>query len=181
MTESLASLHRLVWTALLAALMAAGAFLNLPLGPAPFTLQTLFIFLAGYVLGPVHGPAAVLLYIAAGAAGLPVFAGGKSGLAVLLGPTGGYLAGFVLCAALTGLARLAQPKGPAWLLPAALGLAGLVLVYGLGVIQLALVTGLPWDRAVLVGAAPFVAFDLVKMALAILAYHGLRRNGLLPR
>lgn len=179
MTESLASLHRLVWTALMAALMAAGAFLNLPLGPVPFTLQTLFVFLAGYVLGPVHGPAAVLLYIAAGAAGLPVFSGGKSGLAVLLGPTGGYLAGFVLCAAVTGLARKGDKDS--WPLLAALGLAGLVFVYGLGLVQLALVTGMDWKRAVAVGLLPFLPGCVVKMALAILAYQGLRKNGLLPR
>lgn len=71
-------------------------------GPVPITLQTFAVLLAGAVLGARRGFLAVLLYVAAGAAGLPIFSGGASGLAVLSGPTGGYLAGFALAAGLCG-------------------------------------------------------------------------------
>src|SRR5512133_1411896 len=97
--DRLAATHRLVWTALLAACIAAGAWLQLPIGPVPVTLQPLFIVLAGFLLGPARGAAAVALYVLAGVLGMPVFAGGKAGLGVLLGPTGGYLVGFILAAA----------------------------------------------------------------------------------
>ncbi|MGB8933246.1 MAG: biotin transporter BioY, partial [Anaeromyxobacteraceae bacterium] len=89
--DRLAATHRLVWTALLAACIAVGGWLQLPIGPVPITLQPLFILIAGYLLGPARGAAAVALYVLAGVLGMPVFAGGKAGLGVLLGPTGGYL------------------------------------------------------------------------------------------
>lgn len=101
----LTELHKQVWTALLAALIAVGALIQLPIGPVPVTLQTFFIVLAGYILGPVSGAAAMLLYILAGAIGLPIFAGGKAGFAVLFGPTGGYLLGFVGTAYLAGFGK----------------------------------------------------------------------------
>lgn len=110
----LANLHRLCWLALMAALMAAGALFHLNLGPVPVTFQDLFVALAGLVLGPRLGFYAVGLYILAGCAGLPVFAGGKAGLGHLIGPTGGYLAGFLalaLCAGLGGNADNANNPG----------------------------------------------------------------------
>lgn len=84
-------------------------------GPVPITLQTFGVLLTGAVLGAKRGFLAVLLYLALGAAGLPVFADGKSGLAVLVGPTGGYLAGFAFAAALCGflVERLAGRSGSA--------------------------------------------------------------------
>ena len=76
-------------------LTATGALVFLPLYPVPITLQTLFAYLSGAVLGPWLGAASQIIYILLGAIGLPVFAGGRAGLATLLGPTGGYLFGFV--------------------------------------------------------------------------------------
>jgi len=75
-----------------------------PLAPnVPITLQTLWVFLAGLVLGPIWAPVAFVLYLVAGLVGLPVFAGGNAGLGVLLGPTGGFLVGFPVAAAVIGL------------------------------------------------------------------------------
>ena len=106
---ALVDLHRLSWVALMAALVASGAFFSIAIGPVPITFQDLFIALAGFVLGPRYGVYSVALYILAGAAGLPVFSGGKSGLGHLAGPTGGYLAGYVLLAFCTGVgSRLAK-------------------------------------------------------------------------
>lgn len=108
----LAALRLLCRTALMAALMAAGALFHLSLGPVPFTLQDMCVALAGLVLGPRHGLYAVGLYILAGCAGLPVFSGGRAGLGHLIGPTGGYLAGFLLLAFCAGLGgRSAAAEG----------------------------------------------------------------------
>ena len=89
---------------LLAALIAAGAFLELDLGPVPLTLQSYFVLLAGFVLGPWRGALAATLYLLAGLVGLPVFAGGTSGWQRLLGPTGGFLWSFPLAAGVAGWA-----------------------------------------------------------------------------
>jgi biotin transport system substrate-specific component len=176
----LGKIHRLVWTALLAACIAVGAWLQLPIGPVPITLQPLFTFLAGYLLGPASGAAAVALYVAAGVLGLPVFAGGKAGLGVLLGPTGGYLVGFVLGAAATGLA--APPGRPiGWVRGVATGALGLAVAYAVGAAWLAQVLHFDAKKAIAVGVAPFVAFDAVKVAVALVLARHLRARGLAPR
>ena len=92
-------------TALFAAIMAVSAYIRIPLGAVPLTLQTTAVLIAGYVLGPVQGPAAAILYTAVGLAGIPVFASG-GGPAYVLSPTFGYILGFTVCAWMTGyLAR----------------------------------------------------------------------------
>ncbi len=175
----LASIHRLVWTALLAACIAVGAWLQLPIGAVPITLQPLFVFLAGYLLGPASGAAAVALYVAAGVLGLPVFAGGKAGLGVLLGPTGGYLAGFVLGAAITGLAaRRGDRIG--WARGIATGVVALAVAYLVGATRLAHVLHFDARKAFAVGVLPFVAFDAVKVAIALVVARQLRARGLAP-
>lgn len=176
---SLKEIHSLVWTALLAALLAVGAYIHLPLWGVPFTLQPLFAMLAGYLLGPTRGPMAVALYLLAGFAGLPVFAGGKAGLAVLMGPTGGYLIGFLLGASSTGMAvRTAEPltykRAFAW------GAMALVAIFLPGVVQLKNTLDLTLVRALQVGFLPFIAFDLLKLAVAVVVARHLRKSGLAP-
>lgn len=176
----LGDIHRLVWTALLAACIAVGAWLQLPIGAVPVTLQPLFVFLAGYLLGPASGAAAVGLYVAAGVLGLPVFAGGKAGLGVLLGPTGGYLVGFVLGAVITGLA--APPGKPiGWVRGVVTGVLALAVAYLLGAARLAQVLHFDARKAFLVGVLPFVGFDAVKIAVALVLARHLRARGLAPR
>ncbi len=177
----LGAIHRLVWTALLAACVAAGAWLQLPIGVVPITLQPLFVFLAGYLLGPVSGAAAVALYVAAGVLGLPVFAGGKAGLGVLLGPTGGYLAGFVAGAAMTGLAARRGAPTIGWFRGLAAGALALAVAYLLGAGRLAQVLHLDARKAIAVGVLPFVLFDAVKVTLALVIGRELRERGLAPR
>ncbi len=103
MRSTLSDLHRLAWTAFMAALIAAGALAHLAIGPVPITFQDMAVILAGLILGPRHGVYAMALYLFAGAAGLPVFSGGRSGLGHLAGPTGGYFAGFLLLAFWAGV------------------------------------------------------------------------------
>ncbi len=94
---------RIFWILSFSILTFLSAQVEVPVQPVPFTLQTMIVLLAGAFLGPVNGAISQLLYIAAGALGLPVFAGFGFGLATLLGPTGGYLAAFPLAAFLVGL------------------------------------------------------------------------------
>ena len=86
-----------------ACLTALGALVQIPIGPVPITLQVLFVLLSGLVLGSRLGALSQMEYLTIGLAGAPVFAQGKSGLIALLGPTGGYLVGFVVAAYLAGL------------------------------------------------------------------------------
>ncbi len=143
--------------------MALGGLFALPFwGPVPLTLQVLFVVLAGLVLGPRFGPLAVVIYLLLGLVA-PVYAQGTSGLGVLLGPTGGYLVGFIVAAALAGL--LGRSTKTATLVFAAV--AALLPIYILGTAWLA------WQlhiqdahTALLEGVLPFVPLDLLKAFVA---------------
>jgi biotin transport system substrate-specific component len=132
MPFSFATLDRGPLPVFLAVLVVAlAARVELPMVPVPMSLQTLAVLLAGAWLGPGRGALALALYLAAGAAGLPAFAGGAAGPAHLLGPTAGYLGGFVAAAALVGWAArrgVTARFGGA----VAAGLVGHGLVLGLG-------------------------------------------------
>lgn len=178
-STSLHDLHSMAWTALMAALIALGSFLALPLGPVPFSMQPFFVLLAGFTLGWPQGAAACLLFIAAGIIGLPVFAGGKSGLAVLFGPTGGYILGFVLAAGAIGV--LTRARRPSWALGLFAGTAGLALLYLCGVANLGRVLEISWRQALVIGFFPFILQDLVKLVMAVAVWRILHRRGLPPR
>jgi biotin transport system substrate-specific component len=147
------------------ALMAASAWVAIPLpfSPVPVTAQTFAVLLVGSALGPRRGAAAALAYLAEGSWGLPVFAGGAAGLHVLAGPTGGYLAGFVLGAYLCGaLAERGFDRNPVTTVTSmALGNVGILLP---GLLWLSRFVG-P-DHALRLGLYPFLPGDLVKIALA---------------
>ena len=178
-SPSLHSLHAMVWTALMAALIAMGSFLSLPLGPVPFSMQPFFVLLASFVLGWPQGVAACLLFVAAGIIGLPVFAGGKSGLAVLFGPTGGYILGFVLAAGVIGL--MTKARKPSWALGLLAGTVGLTLLYFCGVANLGRVLQISWQQALVIGFYPFILQDLLKLVMAVAAWRIMDRRGLLPQ
>jgi biotin transport system substrate-specific component len=148
----------------MAALMAAGAYMVVPLRPVPIVLQNLFVLLAGLLLGPAWGTASVLVYLALGAVGLPVFAGGGGGLAHFAGPTGGYLLGYVPAAAVAGALsrRRNSAVADAWAATAAA-----LVVYACGVPWLALVTRMSPTRALAAGLLPFLPGDALKVAVAV--------------
>ena len=104
--------REITYTALFAALIAVGALVSIPITTVPFTLQVLFVLLAGMVLGPRLGALAVIAYLLLGLIA-PVYAGGTSGLGALFGPTGGYLWGFLPAVVLTGLLAAERPPHPA--------------------------------------------------------------------
>ncbi len=137
----------------------------LPFTPVPFTAQTLSVLLVGVLLGSRRGTGAVLLYLAEGISGAPVFQGGHSGLLYALGPTGGYLAGFVLAAGIAGY--LCERGWAVSRLRLAAALAtGSLAVYIPGVAWLSLAGSLPLHTAIVLGALPFLPLDLAKAVLA---------------
>lgn len=140
--------------------------LEIPLRPVPITLQTLAVLLVGASLGWRRGALSVLAYLLAGAAGLPVFSGGGAGLVKLLGPTGGYLAGFLLAAALVGwlAERFGLDRTP-WGTGLAM-LAGNAAIYALGLPWLSQVTGLHGSALLSAGLTPFLLGDTLKLLLA---------------
>jgi biotin transport system substrate-specific component len=157
--------RRLAAAGLAAALVAASAQLAVPLAfsPVPMTLQPLAVLVVGALLGPRLGAAALVLYLAAGIAGLPVFApGGLPGAARLVGPTGGYLLAFPAAAALVGAAAGARPGIGRVLLACA---AGMIVIHAGGAAHLALLGG-DASLAFRVGFVPFLTGDLLKIGLA---------------
>ncbi|MCL0064514.1 biotin transporter BioY [Dehalococcoidia bacterium] len=159
------SVRGMVFSAMFAALTAVGAFIAIPIGLVPISLQTLFVHLAGALLGSHLGALSQLIYVLVGVMGLPVFAGGASGLGVLLGPRGGYLIGFVAGAYITGkLIEMREKPGFLWIAMSCV--AGLAVIYILGVIQLSVVAGLPLTRAIAVGVVPFLIGDAIKIIAA---------------
>jgi len=149
------------------ALLWASAKVQIPFYPVPMTMQTFVVLTLGMACGWRLGAATLVLYLAEGAFGLPVFAGAPEkgmGLAYMAGPTGGYLVGFVLAAAACGwLAERGWDRGIAK--TAAAMLIGNVIIYAPGLLWLGTLAG--WDKPILAwGLTPFLLADLTKLALA---------------
>ncbi|WP_101295243.1 biotin transporter BioY [Halegenticoccus soli] len=160
--------------ALFAALMGAFAYVSFPnpLSPSPITLQVLGVFLAGIMLGPVWGAAAMVLYLAAGAVGAPVFAGGSSGIGPLVGFTAGYLwsypiAAFVVGAAVHGGFALRDYRDASVVRLVGAMTLGTAVIYALGTVGFAYVQNVGLVEAFLVSAVAFVPFEAVKIAAAV--------------
>ncbi len=148
--------------------LATSAQMTVPMWPVPATLQSLAVLLLGALGGPAMGVASVAAYLAQGAAGLPFFAGGTGGVAPLMGPTAGYLVGFLAAAWLAGLAR----GRPAWTQAGVLLAAHLVLFVP-GVLWLAAFMGV--ERALWAGFVLFIPGTAVKTALAFALLRALGR------
>ena len=137
----------------------------IPTLPVPFTGQTFGVLLVGGALGFRRGLVALLLYLAIGAIGIPVYAQGKSGLDVIQGVTGGYLVGFVVAAALVGrLAELGWDRRIGGAL--AMMAIGTAVIYAIGVPWLKVAAGLSWTDAVAGGMTKFLIWDAAKLAVA---------------
>jgi biotin transport system substrate-specific component len=162
--------RELTSAALFTALIAGGALVAIPVGSVPFTLQVLFVLLAGMVLGPRLAMLSVLAYLALGLVA-PVYAGGTSGLGVLLGPTGGYLWGFVPAALVAGAISAHGRTCLARFVAA--GLLGVAPIYALGAVWLAAQLHISIGTAVATGVVPFVWLDVLKAVAAGLAARSL--------
>ncbi len=165
-------LRMTAYASLLAALTAVGAYIAIPIGPVPIVLQNLFVYLTGLLLGSRWGLMGIAAYLLAGAVGLPVFAGGKGGIGHLVGPTGGYLLGFLPAVALIGFVT-EKTQGKMLFGIAAL-VAGTVVIYACGVTWLSIVTGMTIVRSLVVGMVPFLLGDAVKITAALFIARSLR-------
>ena len=159
-----------------ALLLTAAAKVQVPFYPVPMTLQTLAVLAIGAAYGARLAGATLLLYLGEGLAGLPVFAGAGAGPAYMIGPTGGFLVGFLIAAALIGwLAERGWGRSAPRLVGAML--LGQIALYGLGVTWLASLIG--FDKAWRFGAVPFLLADVFKTLLAAAligaAWRGLAR------
>ena len=167
-----ASSNQLLRAALLAilgsALVAICAQVNVPMVPVPMTLQTLAVLAIGGAYGSRLGAATLALYALEGVVGLPVFAQFKAGPAILMGPTGGYIVGFIAAAGLVGfLAERGFDRNVVKTFAAML--LGAAVLYIPGLAWLSTFVG-GFAKAVELGLAPFIAGDLIKAALAALAF-----------
>jgi len=152
------------------ALIIAGSFViaisaQLAIGwPVPITGQTFAVLMLGALLGSRRGSLCVLTYILEGVLGLPVFAHGRGGFAVLISPTGGYLIGFVAAACIVGLLAEKGWDRRVWKTILAM-LLGNIVIYAFGLLWLSLLTGI--SRNVLaIGLYPFIPGDILKILLA---------------
>lgn len=183
---SLASDHvvaQAFWIGTFAILVGIGAQIEIPHQPVPYTFQTLFVLLSGALLGKRNGFLSMTTYLTLGVMGLPVFSGGGFGFARLLGPTGGYLLSLPLAAFIVGYLVSMHAKrneegkriavAYAWTFFSML--AGLVVVFSLGTIQLNIVYFNNWSAAFNAGFLVFSWWDLLKLTSAVAIYHQLVR------
>lgn len=159
------SIRGMIYAAMFGAVTAVGALISIHLSAVPITLQTLFTALSGALLGGALGALSQVVYVLLGIIGLPVFAGGKAGLGVLFGPTGGYLIGFILGAFVTGkLIELKKKPGIAWI--AISMVIGFLVLYAPGVLQLSVVAKFGLAKALKLGMIQFLIGDAVKIVVA---------------
>lgn len=163
-------LRMMVFASLFAALTAAGAYIHIPVpfSPVPITLQVFFVLLAGSMLKSKWGSLSMIVYTLLGIAGLPVFAGGSSGIGVLFGPTGGYIFGFILAAYIIGkLSEKAEKTVRPSLLANSINMSvGVLAIYLCGVLQLMMVAKLGLGAALALGVIPFLPGEVIKTAVA---------------
>ncbi|MBE2181841.1 MAG: biotin transporter BioY [Anaerolineae bacterium] len=154
---------RLVGIGVFTLVTVVAARISIPMDPVPFTFQPLAALLAGMILGARDGALSQLIYVGLIAIGLPLDANMR-GQAALFGPTGGYLIGFIAAAFVSGwlVEHGANRTWQRWLA----GVAGIAVLYVLGVSWLAVSRGLPLDAAISAGALPFLLPDLAKALIA---------------
>lgn len=169
--EALKRAETVAFCGLAIALLAISAWVTVPLGPVPFTLQTMVLVFVVVLFPPREALVSVFGYLALGAIGVPVFSGMKGGLASIVGPTGGFLVGFGIGAILAVLLLKAwrEPEAKsARMLRAALAAVVLLLTsYVCGWLQLMALTGMGPAAAFAAGIAPFIVLDAIKLSVGV--------------
>lgn len=173
MKASAFSVRALTLTAVMSAVLCVLGPLTVPVGPIPLSLATLVIYLSVYLLGWKRGTVSVLIYLLIGMAGVPVFSGFAGGLGRLMGPTGGYLVGYLPLAVLSGLG--VQYGGKRWLHALAMA-GGTVVLYALGTAWFCIQGGFALGETLVKCVWIFIPGDVVKMAAAAFLGPFLRRR-----
>lgn len=158
-------------------LTSLGAYVRIPLPftPVPITLQTFFVLLSGAVLGKRWGAASQAGYFLLGALGLPIFAGAGSGMIYLLGPTGGYIIGFIVASWIVGR-MVQQSPNSAIRLALAMVAGSLAGIYFFGVLGLSLFLKCNLFRALTLGFLPFVPGDIIKIIAASFIFGKIKKR-----
>lgn len=161
----------IAFTALSIAIMAVSAWITVPFGPIPFTLQMFAVTFAILVLTPKQAISAIAGYLALGAIGVPVFSGMRGGIGVLMGPTGGFLWGYLIGVSLaTGLLAIFRSRGvDNFAVGVACGIVFTAVAYACGWFQYMFVAGVGPVESLIVTVAPFIVVDLVKIVAATAA------------
>jgi len=167
-------LCRLLGVGVFVILTTLSAFVRVPLPftPVPLTLQTFFVLLSGALLGRKLGATSQAAYMLLGLSGQQVFTGIGCGSLYLLGPTGGYIVGFVLASFVAG-SLLAQ-ENPSWLVVFIKLLAADFIILFSGMLWLKISLAIPFAKAFLLGFLPFVLGDILKVILATVVYNKMR-------
>ncbi len=163
----------MILSGLFASLIAILSLISIPLpfSQVPVTLQTLGVMLAALLLTPRGTAGALGVYLLLGAIGLPIFAGGTGGIGVLMGPTGGYLLGFLLGG--VGLSLLKEEVNALWAIGLGTFVFGIVVVNLIGSVWLMWMLGIDYPQALTIGVLPFIPGDLFKLVVAVLLYQQL--------
>jgi len=162
---SSAQVREIPFIGMFAALTAVCSYIEIPLPFVPITAQTLVVMLAGSMLSPWSAFLSMILFLLLGIVGLPVYAGGASGIGTFLGPTGGFLMSWPIAALVTAhMIKRIKPGLKTFFLVNVFG--GIVIVYSIGVPYLARMAHLDLTAALMVGALPFIPGDLLKAFLS---------------
>lgn len=162
-----------ILVSLFTALLAAGSFIRIPLGPVAITLQSLFLFMSALLLPPKKAVASVLLYLFLGAIGFPVFTSG-GGLAGIMGPTGGFLLAMIPASAIGSYLAWKNRKSTLWKIIALL--IANSLLYAFGLVWMAYSLSIGIKAAFITGCLPFLLGDALKIAVAVAASKHLEQD-----
>lgn len=159
------SIRKIIFTAVFAALISVGSYIGISIGPVNIVLANFFVFLAGFILGFPMAGASVAVFLLVGIIGIPVFQNGGSGIAHFVGPTGGFLVGYLLAALII---PIIANRGKKSLVKDSIAvLAAILVIYLPGIPWLKLKTGFEWSKTFAIGFAPFILIDIFKGAAAV--------------
>lgn len=164
---------QLFWISSFSILMVFAAQVSIPVKPVPFTLQTMLVLLSGAFLGARNGALSQIIYLTAGAIGLPVFANFSLGITVLFGPTGGYLVAFPVAAYLVG--KLLEQNRSFMMIAVSMILGTLLIVLS-GASYLSLFFDNNFKEALFAGAVIFTGWDVIKISAAVSIYYAFSKK-----
>ena len=168
------SIHSITLIGLMAAVTCIVAPFSIPIGPVPLSLTSLAIYLTVILLGWKKGTLSYIIYLLIGLAGIPVFSSFTGGIGKLLGPTGGYLIGFIFTAVITGIfVDRFNGKRVMYFLGMILGT---LVLYGFGTAWLAYQADMTFQAALFAGVIPFIPGDFAKMIIALLIGPEIRKR-----
>ena len=166
-TGSTPNIRMMVYCSLFTALIIIGTYMAIPIpiSPVPIVLADFFVMLAGLFIGWKYGLISVLLYWGLGLLGLPVFSGASSGFAAFVGPTGGFLIGYLLLVVMIGV--IVDKGKPTWMTHLVALLLGNILLYTSGIVWLKISLDMNWVAAITAGLVPFIPGTIIKIVAVL--------------